>query len=196
MRQTLERAIGVLGGASIIFGALSPAVVPWYWTIIPLAIGFLTMGFYLWIAPNDIMEFLYRFRRKDLVPLVELKAMASKRGWNLGSLHVLDLIRALTEAGVRGHLRFYGRYTEDTTTLMNDRPRRYVALKDWENLRVSPNGIMDYDCQDNSITQLSKFSPHGDRVYSDVHVARKGLRRWFRKHAREFRGQHEAEKEY
>lgn len=131
----------------------------------------------------------------DLMPLLELRALAERRGWNMGSLHVRDFMRALDHAGAGGLLKFHGKQSADTDLqdILRDKPPVEVPLHEWRNLRVSPNGLMDPDCQDNLATELHKENPWGERVYSDVHVERAKAPKWLRTNAARFRGQHEKE---
>jgi hypothetical protein len=194
-----DRFILFLGGVEIALGGLliySPTLQSPHLGILVIAVGLVTAGYAVWVVQNELHEWLYRLRPSELMPLVELRDLAPTYGWDFGepSLQVLDLMRALNEAGARGLLQFYARENPDSTALIRGRPRALVLVDEWRNLQLSPNGFIVLECQDNMLTELHKRKPFGEKTHSDVYVMRRHVRRWLRRHAREFRGQHEVEK--
>jgi hypothetical protein len=136
-------------------------------------------------------------RSTDLMPLISLRDHATAHGWAFDkeSLQILDFIRALDEAGTRGLLTFYGRKAtnESIAHIIRDKPRAPVPLSEWNNLRVSSDGLIDLGCNDNFKTALVKQCPYGEKVRADIFVEVKAARRWLKRHAPEFIGQNEAE---
>lgn len=178
----------VLGGAKLLDSIPT-------WAIF-CASGVLLVALWVWESGLRLPSgFALSRPRIELMPLIALRDLAAKNGWRMGSLHVLDFVRALDEAGARGLLKFYARRNPDNTAreLLRDRPREEVPSEEWKNLRVCTDGIMNYDCKDNADTSLRCRRPHLDRAYSDVHVERAAAKRWLRREAPQFRGQHEAE---
>jgi hypothetical protein len=153
----------------------------------------------IWQSRNWFYELYWRCRGSDLIPLLDLRDKAEHYGWDFeakGSLHILDFIQALNEAGSRGLLRFYGRDHENAGSQIHLKPRVLVSQEQWKNLMVCPDALV-YRLKHtvNLHTGLCKRSEkYGDRVYSDIHISYKGTRHWFLRYAREFRGQNEKAK--
>jgi hypothetical protein len=156
-----------------------------------IALGLLTAGYAVWTVQNELHEWFHRLRPNELVSVVELLHLAPRYGWDFAdpSLQILDFKRALNEAGVRGLLHFYARENPDKTALIRDRPRTLISMDEWRNLQLSPDVFVPLECKDNMRTGLYKRRPFGENTHTDVYV----MRRWLRRYAREFRGQHEAE---
>ena len=186
------RAIGAL--VSILGAVLSPS---WEIKTLTVLLGVAVIASTLHSVREQLHDLVHWLRPRELIPLLEIKKMATERGWDL-SLQIVDLARALQEAGARGLLDFYGRTEPEKEVLFKDWwkniPRVRIPADEWKNLLISPDNFFYNVKQDNLLSGLATRDPFGESAYRDVYVKQKGVRRWFRRYAREFRGQYQQEK--
>lgn len=130
-----------------------------------------------------------------LMALLELRALAAMNGWEFpGTRQLLDFDDALNEAGARGLVDFYGRPVGDQfiESVIRNEPRRKIKRDEWDNLRVSGDGLIDLECVDNFKASLARRNPYSEIAYMDAHVDRGQAEQWLPQ-AMEFKGRRDAQ---
>lgn len=161
-----------------------------------LLLGIVGVLSVLWYVVAPLFPRLASNNGGSLMPLLELRSIAGKSGWDLPdpSLHLLDLEHALNEAGVRGLVDFYARPVKDHMfdDFIKGEARQLIPREAWQNLEVSGRWI-DLHCDDNfEITLIQKEPRYGEKVYVDVHADRAQAKKWLRRDAPEYKGRNHA----
>jgi hypothetical protein len=146
----------------------------------------------LWLSHSGSTIAFWR-RGEDWMGLMELRRRAETLDWKLrekGSLQILDLKDALSDAGRLGTLSFAGRPFSNG---MSDRylhtyGRKKIGIPEWENLVVSPDAFINLECEDNEKTRLIKANPFGEIAFADIFVERARAIRWLKSDAVRSRG--------
>ncbi len=130
-------------------------------------------------------------RSGELMPLLDLRELATRRGWDLNTEDAVDLVHALNEAGVRGLVEFNGRSWHDHMfeSVVRGMPRKPIGKDEWSNLMI--DGSTFYiPPADNFDTLIVRRQPYGEKAFADVHLKRDQAERWLRTHAKDYKGRH------
>lgn len=132
------------------------------------------------------------------MPLLSVFLVADKNGWDIlnGSLHILDLIDALREAGHSGEIKFRGKLAgaTDFDSLTRNKPFTDIPKEQWIYLNIdyyralrletSPIKGKYNNYEMNAFT--NGLSP--SKMYKDVHVIVPNLKSWLKVARKEYLG--------
>jgi len=123
--------------------------------------------------------------RLDLIPVLELRDIATKQGWDFyseNSLECFDLAAALHQSALLYEIAVYGR------TGNRDHPEIWGPLNQipdhtWHSIRITPVPLVG---KDNTDTETRAVN--GDLGYFDLHVDRGPITAWLKYSAIKHRG--------
>jgi hypothetical protein len=123
----------------------------------------------------------------ERMPIVDFVRFAGQRGWQVSgekNLEAVDLMDGLTQAGVDGLVRFWGR-------LSDEKPLVRIEQKHWQDYEFDWGSVLD--ANNNVSTRTQKFSPQHNRYVTgcvDIHLDRTAAIHWLQSpDARAFKGQ-------
>lgn len=182
---TWKQAVGAVTAGAV--AAVSGAHEEWSPTLIGLAVLVAFVGvLILW----NLLEARFAGARPiKRMPMLELRNLAAKRGWDFvsgTSLHVLDLVDAIRQAGVDARLMFYGRPDRNMfRSLTEAEPLDAITREHWKEFQIEAMSFMRAE-KNFDIKTYSMRQSH-EKGFADVHVDRAAIR-WLRTEAEAWKG--------
>lgn len=130
----------------------------------------------------------------DRVPLIAIRdRAAANHGWDfLGekSLHILEFVMGLRQAGLDGQVQFWGRPIKSGLSgflnMVEHEPLEAILKEHWRDFQIEPMslGMADKNISTKSYTQKNDF----DKGFADLHVSQRDALKWLRTTADSFKG--------
>jgi hypothetical protein len=187
--------VGMGGTALFTLAGLSAPLFSW-WVSAPIMAS--CAGVALWGFWPALVSRIHRlpvisvplFNRHalDKVPITELMKTATSRGWSFtgdGSLHLLDLQKAIRQGGSDSNLTVWGRLNRwSSEELLKDEILEKISPDHWRTFYVFLFPALDGD----NFHTKSWTPSQTPQNYLDLHVNRREAERWLRRDAETFKG--------
>jgi hypothetical protein len=167
----------------------------WRWQTYLLIIAILVIFFVLESAYRAIsrrdneLSALKESKEPERIPLVELREMAAKVGWNIDvhtSGDAIDLESRLNQAAVDGLINFYGRKYEidfreeyKVVSLVNIPISHFVDEYLLNGIQIFDETVKNYDIFTGKIAK-TKQEQKGE-IFRDIHADKRQLEDWITK---------------
>ena len=119
--------------------------------------------------------------------LIELLAIAQKKGLDFTTMEFREFIRSLRQAGVDGEIKFFGKpkHGAGFEMLVDGEPLRAIDAVAWQRFKLDQAGVIDGNGRlstDNRRMETYDMSDiYSTDGYVDVHVDRRQALRWLAK---------------
>jgi hypothetical protein len=129
-------------------------------------------------------------RRSNRMALLDLRDLAAKRGWDFHSgesLHILDFVDGLQQAGLDQSLRFWGRRNlHGVVSLTEAQPLEEIQPDHWADFKIDATSLLH--TEGNIHAQSNDMRGVNRERYMDLHVDGPTARRWLRREANQYKG--------
>ena len=137
---------------------------------------------------KDALPAIHFGSRIDRMPIIELRDLASEKyRWDFQSLHFMDFIHGLAQAGTDGALKFWGRLDRNIfEDLMHDERLREIPKDHWLDFQFL--GTEFWQAEKNIEMQSRAHNKSDDEGFVDIHVERGPAIRWLKRDADSYKG--------
>ena len=122
------------------------------------------------------------------IPLIDVRNRAVETGWVFDgeTLHCLEFMDALRQAGLDKTLQFWGRRTQSISSVTKLYPLEKISECHWEDYQI--DGLRMIAMEDNFDIVSANVTSGTEGGFSDIHVSSKKVFRWLRNDAEQFKG--------
>ncbi len=123
----------------------------------------------------------------ERMALIELLAMAQKKGLDFTTMEFLEFTGSLRQAGVDGKIKFFGKPKHGVgfEMLVDGDPLRAIDGEEWLRYKIDQVGVLDgngrLSTDNRGLATYDMADIYSTDGYVDLHVDRKQAMRWLAK---------------